>query len=96
MGHLKNHWFETYPVFEKTCHESAAQLLAEADDSILGAGVDFKIEASGSLEVINEVLALICCVGFHQSAELGIPNEGIDGSHMVGADLLHDVLGVPQ
>ncbi len=85
---------EAYPVLEQTCHEPAAELLAEADHTVLGAGVDLKVKALGGSEVVDEELAFHLGVGLELVAELGVLDEGVGGGDMVITDLLDDVLGL--
>lgn len=86
----------TYPILEKICHEPAAQLLSEADDPILGAGVDLQIKALGSRQVVNKDLTLGLSLGLQKSTKLGVPDEGVGGGDMVDTDLVDDVLGLAQ
>lgn len=86
----------THPVLEETRHEPAAELLAEADDAVLGAGVDFEVEPLRGGEVVDEELALDLGIGLELVAELGVLEEVLGGGDMVVADLLDDVLGLVQ
>ena len=84
----------TYPIFEKTCHEPAAQFLTEADDPVLGPGVDLKVEALGSSEVIDEEMALSLSLSLQAGCELRVTNERIRCSDMITADVLDNGLGI--
>lgn len=85
-------WGSTNPVLEEVGHEPAAQLLAEADDTILGARVDLEVEAFSSNNVVNEFLAVVLYIGCDLLLQDRVPDKRLDGVNVLAAYFLDDNL----
>lgn len=83
----------TYPVPEHAGHKPTAQLLAKAYHTVLGAGVDFELEALGSLKVLNEELAFLLRLVSQLGTQLGVSDELLGSLDMILADVVDDALG---
>ena len=80
-------------VLEQGRHEQAAQLLAEAHDAVLGAGVDLEVEALGGHDVLDELLALVLDLGDEVLPQLQVLDERVGGEDVVVADVEDEALG---
>lgn len=73
----KGEWDATHHILQQSSHESATQLLAEADDAILGARIDLEVEALSGNDVFDKLLALVLDRLDEGVPQLGILDEGL-------------------
>lgn len=78
----------TNPIFEHICHESTAELLAKADYSVLGSGVDLQVEALSRNDVVYQLLTVVLDLCSDLLLQFRVLDEGLYREYMIVADFL--------
>jgi hypothetical protein len=89
-------WSITNPISQQICHEPAAQLLAKANNPVLGPSIDFEVEALGGDNVVDELLAVVLDIGRDLLLQLWVLDKGLNGENVVVADFLDQGSGLVQ
>jgi hypothetical protein len=91
---IHNDLRETNPILEQICHESAAQLLTKANDSVLGSGIDLQLEALSSINVVHQLSTVVLNQARESLLQFRVPEERLGSGDMVLADLLYQGRGL--